>query len=46
LIPNVYWIQYFIRFQGKRNPAEMGDLEVEAVLSFLANDHCVSPATQ
>ena len=42
----IYWIRYFIVHQGKRHPSQMGDNEVEAFLSFLANDRRVTPATQ
>ena len=42
----IYWIRYFIVHQSKRHPTEMGDNEVEAFLSFLANDRRVTPATQ
>ena len=42
----VGWIRRFIHFHGKRHPAEMGKIEVEAFLSALAVEHDVSAATQ
>jgi integron integrase len=41
----VYWCRYFIRFHKMRHPKEMGAPEVEAFLSFLANEKQVSPST-
>jgi len=41
----VYWVRWFIRFNGLRHPRQMGATEVEAFLSFLANTRRVSPAT-
>ncbi len=41
----VYWARFFIRFHKLRHPKEMGAQEVEAFLSFLANDRKVSPST-
>lgn len=45
---NVYiaWIRRFILFHGKRHPAEMEKLEIEAFLTHLAVNRAVSPATQ
>lgn len=40
-----YWLKAFIRFHGIRHPAEMGGPEVEAFLTYLANDRRVSPST-
>ena len=40
------WIRRFIFFHGKRHPAEMGKLEVEAFPSHLAINRAVSPSTQ
>lgn len=40
------WVRRFILFHGKRHPSEMGKREVEAFLTHLAVDRCVSPATQ
>ena len=42
----VHWIKRFILFQGKRHPAEMGEAEVAAFLSHLANDSNVAANTQ
>jgi site-specific recombinase XerD len=42
----VAWIRRYILFHGKRHPAELGKLEVEAFLSHLAVNRTVSPATQ
>lgn len=41
----VYWVRAFIRFHGVRHPREMGQAEVVAFLSHLANERRVSPAT-
>jgi integron integrase len=40
-----HWIRSFIRFHGVRHPAEMGQVEVEAYLSHLANERQVSAST-
>jgi len=34
----VYWARLFIRFHKMRHPKDMGSTEVEAFLSFLANE--------
>lgn len=41
-----YWIRYFIRFHGVRNPASMGAPEVKTFLEHLAVDRYVAAATQ
>ncbi|WP_287124318.1 integron integrase [Chromohalobacter sp.] len=41
-----YWIRYFIRFNGLRNPASMGGSEVQAFLEHLAVQRHVAAATQ
>lgn len=41
----VHWARAFIRFHGLRHPREMGTAEVEAFLSYLANERQVSPST-
>lgn len=41
----VYWARFFIRFHRLRHPKEMGAVEVQAFLSFLANDRKVAPST-
>ena len=41
----VQWVRAFIRFHGLRHPAEMGAPEVEAFLSWLANERQVAVAT-
>src|SRR5918999_111022 len=41
-----YWIRYFIRFHGRRHPAQMGAAEVTAFLSWLATERNVAAATQ
>lgn len=41
----VYWARYFIRFHNVRHPKDMGAAEVQAFLSFLANDRGVAPST-
>ena len=42
----VQWIRRFIVFHRKRHPSELGVPEVEAYLSYLANERQCSPATQ
>jgi integrase len=32
----LYWVRYYIRFHGKRHPAEMGAEEVMSFLTFLS----------
>ena len=41
----VQWVRAFIRFHGLRHPADMGAPEVEAFLSWLANERQVAVAT-
>jgi len=41
----VYWAKQFIRFHQLRHPVELGQAEVEAFLTHLANDRNVSAAT-
>ena len=42
----VQWVRAFVRFHGlKHHPSEMGAPEVEAFLSWLANERSVSVAT-
>lgn len=41
----VHWIRAFVRWSGLRHPREMGQREVEAFLSHLANERQVAPAT-
>lgn len=40
------WVRRYILFHGKRHPAEMGKVEVEAFLTSLATERGVSAATQ
>src|SRR5690606_30100925 len=42
----LYWIKYFIVFNGKKHPSEMAAMEVEKFLTFLAVERNVSAATQ
>lgn len=42
----VQWIKRYILFHKKRHPKEMGKLEVEQFLTWLAVDRKVSPSTQ
>lgn len=42
----VSWILQYIRFNNKKHPKEMGKVEVEAFLSYLAINRGVSAATQ
>ena len=41
----VHWVRSFIRFHGLRHPREMGEAEVVAFLTHLANDRNVAPST-
>ena len=41
----VYWVKNFIYFHGKRHPREMGQVQVEAYLTYLAVQRKVSVAT-
>lgn len=41
----VYWVRGYIRFHLIRHPAEMGAPEVEAYLSWLANERKVAAST-
>ena len=40
-----YWVRSFIRYHGLRHPAELGQADVEAYLSWLANERQASAAT-
>jgi len=42
----VQWIKRYILFHKKRHPKEMGKLEVEQFLTWLAVDRKVSASTQ
>ncbi|KLV03475.1 integrase [Photobacterium aquae] len=42
----MYWVRYFIRFNDKRHPADMGNREIERFLNHLAINRDVSAATQ
>jgi integron integrase len=41
-----HWIRRYVLFHGKRHPRELGAAEVEAFLSWLANERHVAAATQ
>jgi integron integrase len=41
-----YWIRWFIRFNGRRHPLEMGEAEVTGFISMLATRRNVAAATQ
>lgn len=41
----VYWVRMFIRYHGLRHPALLGGPDVEAFLSWLANDRKLSAST-
>lgn len=41
-----YWIKQYILFNQKRHPAEMGKIEIEKFLTYLATDRKVSATTQ
>lgn len=40
------WIKSFIFFHGKKHPQELGEREVSAFLSYLANERDVAASTQ
>jgi len=42
----LYWIKYYIRFNGRKHPKDMGKDEIIAFLEHLTSDRLVSPATQ
>lgn len=42
----LYWIKFFILYNQKRHPRDMGAIEVEAFLSHLATQREVSAGTQ
>jgi integron integrase len=42
----LHWIRGFIRYQQRRHPQDMGAVEVDQYLSWLANQRHVAPATQ
>ncbi len=42
----VFWVRRFVRFCGLRHPTEVGDAEVEAFLSSLAEEGGVAASTQ
>jgi integron integrase len=42
----VDWVRRFVRFHGKRHPAELGAKEVEAFLTYLAVEGRVAASTQ
>lgn len=42
----IYWIKYYIRFNNKVHPEELGEPEVIQFLSHLAVNRTVSPSTQ
>lgn len=41
----LHWAKAYIRFHGRRHPAEMGAPEVESFLQYLACERRVSPST-
>ena len=42
----VHWAKRFILFHGKRHPREMGAVEIERFLTFLATERRVAASTQ
>jgi site-specific recombinase XerD len=42
----IYWIKYFIVFNGKQHPSQLGDTEIEHFLTHLAVDRQVAQSTQ
>ena len=41
----VHWVRAFVRFHGLRHPREMGRVEIEGFLTWLAAERQVSPST-
>ena len=42
----VQWYRRYVRFHGKRHPGEMGKVEIEKFLTYLAVERRVAPSTQ
>lgn len=42
----IYWIRFFINYNKKRHPNELGDEEVQQFLSYLSNQRNVAVKTQ
>ena len=42
----LYWIKYYILFHNKKHPIQMGKVEIESFLTYLATEKRVSPTTQ
>lgn len=42
----LYWIKYYIRFNNRKHPIDMGQEEIIKFLEHLANERLVSSATQ
>ncbi|AFI83753.1 integron integrase [Methylophaga nitratireducenticrescens] len=42
----VYWIKYFIVFNGKQHPSQLGDVAIERFLTHLAVNRQVAQSTQ
>lgn len=41
-----YWIRFYIRYHNKTHPEQMGAPQVEAFLTYLANERNISASTQ
>jgi integron integrase len=41
----VYWVRFYIRFHNRRHPAEMGEAEVRAFLSWMVSNRNISAST-
>jgi len=42
----LYWMKYFILFNNKQHPEQLGDVDIERFLTFLAVERNVSASTQ
>jgi len=42
----MHWMKYFILFNNKQHPSELGDMDIERFLTFLAVERNVSASTQ
>jgi integron integrase len=41
----LYWVRAYVRYHGMRHPAELSGADLEAFLTWLADDRQVSPST-
>lgn len=46
IAPCLYWIKYFIVFNGKQHPLQLGDEHIVSFLTYLAVERSVAASTQ